>query len=495
MALDPSIILGARAPQIDMSQFSPMNTLATAMKFKQAEQDSQLNALKIKEYERARAEEEGLRNYLSGGREMPAPDLSAPETRSKPDLSSPGTRRALATNFGKTGATFAKALSEQETAELTRRKTAFEVQQAKQKFIAQVQRDTSNNPSDANITAYKEDLVDNPLFSAAEKAQLIAGVDRILAMPVSERKAFMASQGASASELKPSYQQINRNGQTDLLQNPAFGGTPTTIGTFADVALPANVEEQKKRIARESRAVTNVQLPPQEKAEQADRGKMLVAEYNDISKAAKLAAKTLPSIDANLRILDKGFSTGFGTETKAAGASVLSALGVANAEKFATDAQIFQAKATEAVLQKQLEQKGPQTESDAKRIDAVGAQLGKTTGGNKFLLTTAKEQLKRDMEQRAFYDKWWKNNKTYDGAEDAWFAGEGGKSLFDRPALKQYAAPAESATAQIPTTGRAAPAAAPSLTQERAAAAAAIAAGAPAAAVRARFKQNTGQEF
>ena len=192
-------------------------------------------------------------------------------------------------------------------------------------------------------------------------------------------------------------------------------------------------------------------MPPQEKAERAERGKLLVTEYSDISKAARLAAKTLPSIDANLSILNKGFSTGFGTETIAAGANVLSALGVPNAEKFATNAQVFQAKATEAVLQKQLEQKGPQTESDAQRIDQIGAQLGKTTAGNKFVLTTAKEQLKRDMEQRNFYDTWWKTNKTYDGAEDAWYSGEGGKSLFDRPALKEYIKTTEAPVANRPS--------------------------------------------
>ncbi len=65
MALDPSIILGAKPVQFDMAQFSPVNNLATAMKFKQADQDTQLNALKMQEYERARAEEEGLRNYLA----------------------------------------------------------------------------------------------------------------------------------------------------------------------------------------------------------------------------------------------------------------------------------------------------------------------------------------------------------------------------------------------------------------------------------------------
>jgi hypothetical protein len=224
-----------------------------------------------------------------------------------------------------------------------------------------------------------------------------------------------------------------------------------------DALLPGdpNIEIYNDAIRKETqfapRAITNVNVPPQEKAERAERGKLLVTEYSDISKAARLAAKTLPSIDANLSILNKGFSTGFGTETIAAGASVLSALGVPNAEKFATNAQVFQAKATEAVLQKQLEQKGPQTESDAQRIDQIGAQLGKTTAGNKFVLTTAKEQLKRDMEQRNFYDTWWKTNKTYDGAEDAWYSGEGGKSLFDRPALKEYIKTTEAPVANRPS--------------------------------------------
>jgi len=175
-----------------------------------------------------------------------------------------------------------------------------------------------------------------------------------------------------------------------------------------------------------------------ERAEQGARGKMLVDQYGDISKAAGLAVKTLPAIESNLSALNKGFDTGFGKETVAAGASVLAALGVKDAEKFATDTQKFQSNAISAVLQKQLEQKGPQTESDAKRIEQIGSQLGKTKDANTFILATAKEQLKRDVDQRNFYDRWYKANKTYDGAEDAWFNGEGGQSLFARPSLKKY---------------------------------------------------------
>jgi hypothetical protein len=256
MALDPNIILGARAPQIDMAQFSPMNTLAAAMKFKQADQDSQLNALKIKEYERARAEEEGLRNYLSGGREMPAPDLSLPETRTN------------LLRFGEKGAAKVKALTEQDTAALAQqkgkedlKKSQFEIQEAKRKFIAQVQRDTSNNPSDANITAYKEDLMANPLFTDDEKARLIAGVDRVMALPVSERKAFMASQGASASDLKPTLTSQNLGGTTRLVSTPAFGGPSATVaGSEATITMtPAQkreAEDSAKRLVLDARRVS-----------------------------------------------------------------------------------------------------------------------------------------------------------------------------------------------------------------------------------------------
>ena len=244
MPLDPSIILGARPAQFDMAQFSPMNAMAGVMKFKQLDQENKINALKMQEYERARTEEEGLRNYLAEA------DFAKPETRTN------------LLRYGKAGAAQAKALSEQDTAALTQRETEFKIQKSRKDFIAQAQRDTSQNPSDANITAYKEDLMANPLFTNAEKAQMAAGADRILAMPVNQRQQFMASQGASASELKPSTQTVNRSGQTDVLQMPAFGGVPTTVGSYADVPLPANVQAQKIQIARESRP------PAQPRAEQ-----------------------------------------------------------------------------------------------------------------------------------------------------------------------------------------------------------------------------------
>ena len=183
---------------------------------------------------------------------------------------------------------------------------------------------------------------------------------------------------------------------------------------------------------------TQVVLPSQEKAEQTERGKFLVEDYKGVSNAAKVAARTLPAIETNIDLLDKGFKTGFSTEVQKGAANILGALGVKDAANFATNAQVFSAKANETVLQRQLEQKGPQTEADAQRITQTGAQLTNTADANRFILDVAKAQLKRDIEQRNFYDSWWKKNKTYDGAEDAWYSGNGGKSLFERPELRQY---------------------------------------------------------
>lgn len=204
-------------------------------------------------------------------------------------------------------------------------------------------------------------------------------------------------------------------------------GTPVTL---------RNVMELKRSGA------TNVRVggPILENAEQKGMGEFNIKNFGDASTAAALAQKTLPSLDVQSQILNKGFTTGFGTEVQKAGASVLAALGVPEANKYATDAQTFLAATQQAVLQKQLEQKGPQTEADSRRVTQTGAQLGNTVQANQFLIDVAREQLKRDMERKTFLDSWWKTNKTLQGADDAWYTGAGGQSLFDRPGLKKYVA-------------------------------------------------------
>lgn len=98
--VDPSIALGVKPLQLD----NPMNAMAMYSQIQGAQQANQLNRLKMDEYERARAEEEGVRNALARG------DIN---------LSTPEGRAGLL-KYGKTGSEYGKALTEQQKAAVDR---------------------------------------------------------------------------------------------------------------------------------------------------------------------------------------------------------------------------------------------------------------------------------------------------------------------------------------------------------------------------------------
>jgi hypothetical protein len=294
------------------------------------------------------------------------------------------------------------------------KKTGFELTEKSMNIMRERTKDVIQNPSNENYIAHIQEGLRDGLITPEQAKR---SVQTFTAVPPDQRVAFLTQTLAKAEDLfkessTPAIREFNYG-----LKNPAFTNY-----------------QMNKAAAGASRVV----MPTQEKAEQTERGKFLVEDYKTVNNAARVAAKTLPAIEVNLDLLDQGFKTGFGTEVQKGAANILGALGVKDANQFATNAQVFQAKANETVLQRQLEQKGPQTESDAQRITQTGAQLTNTAEANKFILDVAKVQLKRDIEQRNFYDSWFTKNKTYDGAENAWYTGDGGKSLFDRPELKKY---------------------------------------------------------
>jgi len=182
-----------------------------------------------------------------------------------------------------------------------------------------------------------------------------------------------------------------------------------------------------------------VVMPPLEKSESQEKGKLNVKIYGVIADTADRARKILPALETSEAILNNGFKTGFSANVQTQAARVLGALGVPEAEKYATDSQVFLAQGRQALLQRQLEQKGAQSEGDAQRINQTFIQLGNTPEANKFLVATAKAQSKQDIARQKFYSNWWSKSKTYEGAEEAWLEGDGGKSLFDSPDMKQFA--------------------------------------------------------
>ena len=145
MALvDPNIALGFRQPE----QPNLLGQYAQMAQLQSGQQAQQLNALKLQEAQAGMQERNALRQL---------------------DPSSPDYAKQLMRVSPTQGLAYQKNVSDAATAEATRGKTLAETATAKQKFMSQSLRDISSRPSDAQITAYLEDVKDSAFFTPAEK--------------------------------------------------------------------------------------------------------------------------------------------------------------------------------------------------------------------------------------------------------------------------------------------------------------------------------------
>lgn len=234
-------------------------------------------------------------------------------------------------------------------------------------------------------------------------------------LPIRERQARAAEISAGAAQ--------TRAGQEQLTASEREYAGAKARGEFQG----SFVDWKRAMQPRQFEATTDV-----------ERARMLSDRAKSVSTAAESSAKLIPSIDVSQAILDKGFSTGWGTGVQKAAADVLASMGVAKASDFSTSATLFLAESRKVLMDRLLAQKGPQTENDAKRMDQTFVALGNTPDANRFMLDLSKAQAKRDIAKHDFYENWFRQNKSYEGAEVAWNEGQGGKSIFDAPELSKY---------------------------------------------------------
>lgn len=178
-------------------------------------------------------------------------------------------------------------------------------------------------------------------------------------------------------------------------------------------------------------------MPPLEKKEQQGKGELNVKAYDAIKVESDQAAKSIPQLQTMLDINNRS-RMGWSSPVRESISSALDAMGVKDGGQYATDAQKFRAFLSESVMQAQLAQKGPQTESDAKRLEQTQARLTNTNDANDFLIRYRIAQANRARIQKRFFDTYWKDKNTYEGADTAWEDGPGKSSLFDDPVLQKY---------------------------------------------------------
>lgn len=124
--------------------------------------------------------------------------------------------------------------------------------------------------------------------------------------------------------------------------------------------------------------------------------------FNPTIDTGRSAAQRAASLQA-LRTMN--IQTGWGAETMAKAAGVLSTFGVENAEKHAANAQMFQSVAMENLMKALMEQKGPQTEGDAQRASKTFVSLQNTPQANEFIMDFAQAQANHAQRKAAFYEE------------------------------------------------------------------------------------------
>lgn len=292
---DYTIALQNMSPQIQ----SPNELMTNAYALQNARHTNELNMLKMNEYKSGLAEQDKIKNELALAQ-------------------SPKDVVNVLTKYGKTkeAADYAYRTAEAgkvgaETTNLGH--TGLEIQaktaKIKAEHATQMLRDLSQNPSNANITAHFEDIQNSPIYTPEEKLSAKARLDQVLQMPVEQRQAYLASQGASASDLKPHFvnqENVMVNGvpTSRVVQMPAFGGQASTVAgstgaTYNKPAANVNV---------------NTNLPAQEKEFEKQLGTEQAKKVVADKVKAEDAAQILATNNVAKSLLDKGMITGTGAD-------------------------------------------------------------------------------------------------------------------------------------------------------------------------------------
>lgn len=300
MPIDPRIAMGFQ-PTTQLE--SPLNRLAKFQQIQSAQQEQDMNALRMQEAQAASEERNALRQLNPS-----SPEYGQQLYKVSPQL----------------GAQYAKEMAATRASQAKETQSQTSAAQTRQQMLAQARRDISGNPSDAQIMAHTEDIIASNLFTPEEKAKSKKTQDMLLSMPFEQRKAYLSQQGAGAGDLatKPA-------AKTDLArlieeQKQFQLGTPE-YSLYQQAIAKATKPSQGVQV--------NVSTGTEKKY--GERFGSIVAE----SDAAKLAAaESAPQVAATsdrvLDILESGkVITGTGADFRLQLAKALNLAGNTDAER------------------------------------------------------------------------------------------------------------------------------------------------------------------
>lgn len=259
MPLDPVIAQGFRGIELQ----NPVENYMRVLQMQSAQQQNQLNALKMQEYQRESATTNALNQAYQAAYN---PDTGAYDIDKLRGA-------VISAGAGSRLPGIEEGMSKLRTQKFAQGKAETELADARLKQ-ARSFLDTIN-PNDPNAPqqyiAWHESNHRDPVLGPLLAARgITADQSRARIMQAIQQGPQAFAELVTQSKLgtekfielnKPSTQVIDQSGQRQIVQIPGLGGTPTTVGTYADVPLPANVEAQKARIALAGRTPAQPREP------------------------------------------------------------------------------------------------------------------------------------------------------------------------------------------------------------------------------------------
>jgi hypothetical protein len=240
MALNPNIALGVRPLELpnQLAQYAQLSQIQNA------QQANRLNEMQMAEYERARREEEGTRNFLA-----------------KADLSDPNIRMQLLTGYGKAGREIATTLTAADKArseDLARQTKLAQDTQAMYQNISGIISNKADAAKFLQLVVNDPAMKDSPLT----KIPLMQQIARIPEDPAGLddwKKQFALGATKYITENKPvTFAQDTGTGGR-VMSRPGLGGAATVIPgseftkgmTFADRNAAARLAFDQAKFAWE----------------------------------------------------------------------------------------------------------------------------------------------------------------------------------------------------------------------------------------------------
>lgn len=321
MPINPAIAMGVRGIELQ----DPLAQYGRVAAIQNAQQQNALANMQMQEYGRARQEEQEIRNRLAGGQSFESPDVQ---------------NFLLGSKTGRDILQRRAELQKSETEEAARRAKLMADTEAMYRNMTGM----IGNKQDA--AAFLQRMVNDPALKGSPISQ-IPLMDQVRRIPDDPQgldnwvKQFAIGSTKWVTENKPVVQKIDRYGQTDLVSTPGMGGPATTITTFADVPLPADVAAQRERAARAG--ASNISVDTGKKYGESFGSKLADVDIGKMQ-AAEGAPALAESANRIMGLVQQGnLFTGPIADIKLNIARAFNVAGASNEEKIANTEQLIAA--------------------------------------------------------------------------------------------------------------------------------------------------------